>query len=133
MTSTITLHEANRKLDAYIDKALAQLPEGAELKERIRTEEESCDDVAGDEGKQYADREYQVTGIDPEKIPSYFDTLRTWWLANGFRVLDDERQYEYLWVENNTDHFRMALQTGSGSRLFLMGSSPCVWRNGTPE
>lgn len=133
MTSTITLDEANRRLDAYIDKALAQLPAGAALKERLRIEEESCDDVAGDDGKQHASRNYEVTGIDPDKIPTYFDTMRTWWLDNNFRILDNEPKYEYLWVENNDDGFRMTLEAASGGRLILVSASPCVWRNGTPE
>lgn len=133
MTSTITLDEANRKLDAYIAKALAQLPEGAGLKERLRIEETACDDIAGDEGKQHASRNYQVTGIDPAKIPLYFDTLRSWWLENSFRILDNEPKYEFLWVENNTDSFRMTLEAASEGRLILVAASPCVWRNGTPE
>lgn len=133
MTSTITLDEANRRLDTYIEQALAQLPPGAGLKERLRIEEESCDDVAGDQGKQHASRNYQVTGIDGDQIPSYFDTLREWWLQNGFRILDDEETYEYLWVENTTDGFRMTLTAASEKRLMLTSASPCVWRNGEPE
>lgn len=133
MTSTITLDEANRRLDAYIDKALAQLPAGVGLKERLRIEETACDDIDGDEGKQHASRNYEVTGIDPDKIPAYFDTLRTWWLNNNFRILDNEPKYENLWVENNDDSFRMTLKAASGGRLILVSASPCVWRNGEPE
>ncbi|MFD2468246.1 hypothetical protein [Amycolatopsis silviterrae] len=39
---------------------------------------------------------------------------------------------EYLWVENNADGFRMALQANSAGGLFLISTSPCVWPNGTP-
>lgn len=133
MTPTITLDEANRKLDAYIDKVLAQLPTGAGLKERLRIEEEACDDIAGDEGKQHASRNYEVTGIDPAQIPTYFDTLRDWWEQHDFRVLDDQPKNEFLWVENNSDSFRMTLKAADGGRLILISASPCVWRNGTPE
>lgn len=133
MTPTITLDEANRKLDAYIEEALAQLPPGAQLKERLRIEEESCDDVAGDEGKQHASRNYEVTGIEPEKIPNYFQTLRGWLKKNNFRVLEDKANNEFLWVENNSDSFRMTVKTVDQTRLILISASPCVWRNGTPE
>ena len=132
MDSTITLDEANRKLDAYIEQALAQLPAGAGLKERLRIEEEPCDDVAGDRGKQQASRNYQVTGIDAANIPSYFDTLRVWWQDNGFRILDNDPVDGFLWVENTTDGFRMTLKAADGGRLMLISSSPCVWRDGTP-
>ncbi|QFU93668.1 hypothetical protein [Amycolatopsis sp. YIM 10] len=132
MDSTITLDEANRRLDAYIEQALAQLPAGAGLRERLRIEEEPCDDVEGDRGKQQASRNYQVTGIDPVRIPSCFDTLRAWWLNNGFRVLDNNPADEFLWVENDADGFRMTLKAADGGRLMLISSSPCVWREGTP-
>lgn len=42
--------------------------------ERLRIEEESCDDFGGDEGMKHASRNYEVTGIDADKIPLYFDT-----------------------------------------------------------
>lgn len=134
MKPTITLDEANRRLDDYIDKAVAQLPAGASLKERLRIEEESCDDTGGgDEGMKHASRNYEVTGIEAGKIPSYFDTLRDWWQAHDFRVLDNEPKYEFLWVENNTDSFRMTLKANDQGHLFLISASPCVWPNGTPE
>ncbi|AXB47080.1 hypothetical protein [Amycolatopsis albispora] len=133
MDTTITLDEANRRLDAYITEAVAQLPAGAQLKERLRIEEEPCDDVAGEKGKQQASRNYQVTGIDPAEIPAQFETLRAWWQNNGFRILDNNPAGEFLWVENEADGFRMTLKAADGGRLVLISSSPCVWRDGTPD
>lgn len=133
MRPTITLDEANRKLDEYINRVKSQLPDEAQLKERLRIEEESCDDVAGDEGKQHASRNYEVIDIDSTKIPTYFDTLRVWWEDNNFRILDNDPKYEFLWVENNDDGFRMTLKANDQGHMFLISASPCVWRNGTPE
>ena len=38
-----------------------------------------------------------------------------------------------MWVENNTDGFRMRVTASDGGRLILIATSPCVWPNGTPE
>ena len=80
-----------------------------------------------------ANRSYQVLGLDPQEIPSYFGMLRTWWQANDFRVLDDKPVNEFLWVENSTDSFQMTLKANSKGGIFLLAGSPCVWPNGTPE
>jgi hypothetical protein len=37
---------------------------------------------------------------------------------------------QYLWVENNRDGFRLALQSNDVGGLYLTASSPCVWPNG---
>lgn len=135
MQPTITLDEANRTVDSYIERVVAQLPAAAKLKERLRFDGSPCDDPDdhGPLGRKTASRNYQVLGLDSGKIPQYFDTLRAWWERNGFRILDNNPRYEFLWVENNADGFRMTLKANENGAIFLIASSPCVWPNGTPE
>lgn len=135
MQPTITLEEANRKVDEYIERAHAQLPDTTKLDERLRFEDDPCDDPddQGPGGRKIASRNYEVTGIDASKIPAYFDTLREWWLKNSFHILENRRKYEFLWVENTEDGFRMTLKANDQGRLALIAASPCVWPNGTPE
>jgi hypothetical protein len=74
-----------------------------------------------------------VNGLDPKQVPAYFGMVRSWALANGFRVLDDKPVNEFLSVENNTDAFQLAFTANSNGGIFLSAGSPCVWPNGTPE
>ncbi|MEU6644195.1 hypothetical protein ABZ863_16790 [Saccharomonospora sp. NPDC046836] len=135
MQPTITIDEANRRVEEYVARAVKALPPEAEL--RLGYEERSgdCSDPTdhGPKNRVVANRDYNVLGLQPEKIPTYFDALRTWWLANNFRILNDTPPNEFLWVENNTDGFQMTLQANSKGELFLIAGSPCVWPNGTPE
>lgn len=135
MQTTITLKEANRKVDRYIEQAQAQLPPRSRLEERLRFEDSPCTDPDdhGPQGRKIAERSYEVTGIESSKIRDYFDTLKRWWTDNDFSVLDDDPPYKYLTVENNIDGVRLALQANDQGHLYLMASSPCVWPNGTPD
>lgn len=135
MQPTMTLAEANRAVDEHIANAVAQIPGDTRLDERLRFEDASCSDPDdhGPEGRKIASRNYEVLGIDPEQIPSYFDALKAWWLANGFAELDNEPKYEYLWVENTSDGVRMSLQANDHGNLYITAASPCVWPNGTPS
>ncbi|MDV6013736.1 hypothetical protein [Haloechinothrix sp. LS1_15] len=135
MQPTITLDEANDRLDDYIDRALAQLPDAAELTNPHHYHDRDCTDPDdhGPEGRKFASRDYEVVGLDPDEIPTYFDTLKTWWQNNNFRVLDNEPEYEFLWVENNDDSFRMTLKANQQGAMRIGASSPCVWPEGTPD
>lgn len=130
---TMNQDDANATVDKHIQDTLAQLP-GATLKERLRLEDDPCSDPEdhGPEGRVSAQRDYEVIGVDPVKIPQYFETINAWWNNNNFHVLDNQRKHEYLWVENNQDHSRLALQASEG-HLFLLASSSCVWPGGIPE
>lgn len=131
---TITLAEANRRVDDYIVRAFMALPPGLQLNERLRFTDDPCRDPddGGPQGRRIASRNNEIVGVDPAAIPGYFDTLREWWLANGFVVLDNEPEYEFLEVENTADGFRMTLKANRHGNLYLIASSPCVWPEGTP-
>ncbi|MBN6034440.1 hypothetical protein [Amycolatopsis sp. 195334CR] len=133
MDTTITQQEANRRVDEHLAAALRQFPPGAELHERQRFEADPCDDPddQGPPGRVIASRSTEVLGIEPARIPEYYDTMKAWWEANGFRVLDNEPPHEFLWVENREDAVRLTLEASAG-HLYLLASSPCVWPSGRP-
>jgi hypothetical protein len=135
MKPTITIAEANARVDDYIARAVKALPAEATLKLTLQELRGDCSDPTdnGPKNRVVANRSYQVLGLDPQKIPSYFSMLRTWWQANGFRVLDDKPANEFLWVENNADSFQMTLKANAKGGIFLLAGSPCVWPNGTPD
>jgi len=135
MQPTITIAEANTRVDDYIARAVKALPAQATLKLTLEERSGDCSDPTdnGPKNRVVANRSYQVLGLDPKQIPTYFNMLRSWWQANGFRVLNDKPANEFLWVENNADAFQMTLKANPAGQIYLLAGSPCVWPNGTPE
>lgn len=135
MQPTMTLDEANKRVDQYIADAVAQIPEKTRLSERARREDAECLEGMPSEltGRKQAEREYEILGIRSDLIPSYFDKLKKWWLENGFELVDNNPKYEFLSVDNKSDKIGLAIQANDKGHLYIMASSPCVWPNGTPE
>ncbi|GAA1020220.1 MULTISPECIES: hypothetical protein [Amycolatopsis] len=134
MQPTITIEQANQQVEEYSKKAREALPAEARYSLFASEQRGDCNDPSdnGPKNRVLASRTYRVEGLAKDKIPTYFDALRTWWQNHNFRVLDNNPPNEYLWVENNTDSFRMALEANPQGGLFLTSTSPCVWPNGTP-
>lgn len=135
MKPTITLEEANRLVDEHIQQAVATLSPNATLEVRGHETDGSCldPDDQGPTNRKSAQRSYKILGLESGKIPDYFDTLRTWWPNNNFRVLQNKPRNEYLWVENNGDSIRLSLQANDLGEVYINASSPCVWPNGIPQ
>jgi hypothetical protein len=135
MHPTITIDEANVRVDDYISRALKVLPAQVQLEVNSQERKGECSDPTdnGPQGRVVAGRSYKLLGLQTAAIPTYFDTLRSWWLANNFRILGDTPKNEFLWVENNADSFQMTLKANFAGGIFLLAGSPCVWPNGTPE
>lgn len=137
MRNTITEQQAVQRVQDNIRAAVTQLPPTARLEQQL-TDSAPCDDPTdnGPKGRVTASTTYQVHELLPDQYPHFFDLLRDWWQRNNYRVLDDSRLSPtdmYLWVENNHDGFRMALQSNDNGGLFITASSPCVWPHGSPE
>ncbi|KAA2250120.1 hypothetical protein F0L68_38915 [Solihabitans fulvus] len=134
MQNTMTQTQAAQRVEEHARRALAVLPRQARP-ELLIAETTQCDDPTdnGPLGRVIASVEYQVHDLPPAGFGEDFDALRTWWEANDFRVLADERPANpYLWVEHTGDGFRLALKANDLGELYLTGSSPCVWPDGTP-
>lgn len=135
MQNTITLAEANRRVEEYVSRARTALPPDANLRLDYLEKAGSCSDPTdnGPRNRLTASRHYSIDGVQRDRIPSYFDALRRWWVEHNFRVLDNNPRYEFLWVEHNEDGFQMTLKSNPSGELYLISGSPCVWENGTPE
>ncbi|MQA62789.1 MAG: hypothetical protein GEU86_15155 [Actinophytocola sp.] len=137
MEPTITLAEANRITEANAERMLTALPDGARLKPFSKYEEVACDDPddGGPAGRKFAERSYQITGLDSTKTAEYHDKLRDWWLDHDFEILREfpTEGDRLISVENSADGFRMSYETNEHGEMYLNSSSPCVWTNGTPE
>lgn len=136
MQPTMTAQQASLRVADYAQRAFAALPPPAALVKWAGDNNNPCDDPTdnGPQGRVVPYAEYKITGLPPDQYNHYFDVLRQWWASHGFRVLADDRPKDlYLWVENNGDGFRMALQANDVGPLYLTSTAPCVWPNGTPE
>ncbi|MPZ85688.1 MAG: hypothetical protein GEV28_37040 [Actinophytocola sp.] len=134
MHATITVEEAEHRVEEYFRQALAVLPAQARPEPSLIDTYE-CDDPTdyGPKGRKITSVNYQIHDLPRDEYPEYIADLERWWLDHNFRVLDDERPtYESIWVENN-DGFRMRIIASDKGKFVLIATSPCVWQNGTPE
>jgi len=135
MRPTVTVEQAEQRVEEYFRQVLAVLPAQARpVPGLIDTYE--CDDPTdnGPKGRKIASVDYQIHDLPQADYPEYISRIERWWLDHDFRILDDERpKRESIWVENNRDGFRMRVTASKGGKLILIASSPCVWPHGTPE
>lgn len=134
MKPTITIEQANKLVEQHLHRAMHVLPGDAKFVPQQQFRDSPCDDPDdnGPRGRVSADHEYEVRGLDKDKVPDYFDALRSWWTSHGYKVLDNHRKNEFLWVESKTDAVRLTFKVTLTGRMFLIASSPCVWPNGKP-
>ncbi|GAA4669580.1 hypothetical protein GCM10023214_75090 [Amycolatopsis dongchuanensis] len=135
MQPTITIDEANRRVEQYSTQVREALPAEAVYELSAYEDRGDCSDPTdrGPKNRVVASRTYQIQGLPAANVPSYFGAVRTWWQDHGFRILDDNPPNEFLWGENTADGFQMTLKSNFKGELFLIVSSPCVWPGGTPE
>jgi len=135
MHNTITVEQAEQRVEDYFRSALAVLPEQARpVPGLIDTYE--CDDPTdnGPKGRKITSVHYEIHDLPLNDYPDYVADLERWWRDHNFRILDDERPVEdSIWVENNDDGFRMRVTATKRGKFILIATSPCVWPNGTPE
>jgi hypothetical protein len=117
-----------------IHAAVAQLP-AARLEQQL-TRSMPCDDPTdnGPKGRVTASTTYHIHDLPPDQYPHFFDLLRDWWQRNNFRILDDSSHGAtdtYLWVDNNRDGFRMALQSNDNGEYLLLRARPVYGRTAT--
>ncbi len=135
MHNTITAHDAEQRVEDYIQQAITVLPSQHRLTNRFK-KTYACNDPTdnGPKGRVIATTDYQIDGLSPDQYDHHLDALKKWWIGHDFRVLEDARpKISYVWVENNGDGFRMAVKTNDRGEMYLIATSPCVWPNGTPQ
>ncbi|MEU3623393.1 hypothetical protein [Amycolatopsis coloradensis] len=134
MKPTMTIKQANQRVEDHLTRVREALPVEAHYELKRAEEQGPCLDPTdgGPNKRVVANRSYEVLGLPKENIPSYFTAVKAWAGTHDFRVLDNNPPNEYLWLENNTDSFRMAMQANDLGKLYLIASSPCVWPDGTP-
>ncbi|MCO1578251.1 hypothetical protein M8C13_21080 [Crossiella sp. SN42] len=132
---TITQQEATERVDGYIRAAIAQLPADAGFTQVV-ADVMSCEPSSdnGPRGRKVVSRAFETTAVPVAEFNRVFDTLKSYWVGNGYVVLEDSRPKDwYLWVQHQPDEFRLSVQGNARGLLAINASSPCVWPNGTPD
>ncbi|WP_157357478.1 hypothetical protein [Amycolatopsis nigrescens] len=133
MMPTISIQEANRLVDDYMEQGRRALSPDARLADDFRKDKMACDDPndQGPKGRFFATRDAEVVGLPGGNPETGFAPLRTWWQANGFLVTTDNGRAVY--AEHTSNGFRMSLEANDEGKVYLGVSSPCVWPSGNPE
>ncbi len=135
MEPTISLAEAVRKVDSYAEQARQALGPEVEFVNPYKDYDFPCSDADGGPARNRRDARvgYQLGGVAPAQIPVFFREIRSFWGRTGFVITDDDKKGRFLGAKNSADGFMMGLQANELNEIYLNVSSPCVWRNGTPE
>lgn len=142
MAATITGAQAKQRVEQLIRQAAAQLPLGARLKPTGPTGFAACDDPSdgGPAGRVFAELHYDVVYPQAATLEQAIPVLATFWQSRGYQIKKDLRNdptFARLGVQDPADKFYVEIvvyHRGSGRiDAQLIGSSPCVWENGTPS
>ncbi len=119
----VTESEAYERVESYVRRAAAALPDAARLEAKAAPGAGPCRGEPA--GRAVIRTTYLVRGLTDDDRP--FDTLVRWWQTHDFEVLDDLRpQRRYVWVTSQADGFRMSLRDNEKGELLLGAESPCV-------
>jgi hypothetical protein len=132
---TITIEQAEKRVEDYFRKTLAVLPEQARPEPGL-IDTYDCDDPTdnGPKERKITSVHYEIHDLRRDDYSEHVANLERWWRDHDFRILDDERPTEEsIWVENNEDGFRMRVTATDKGKFILIATSPCVWPDGTPE
>lgn len=130
MEKTPTIEEANRLVEKYLAEARSVLPGTLSTEPHYKETSGIC---GGNESDMVlATDSFKVSDLTTDQISKYFSMLREWWTHHDYRILEN-RGNEYLWVEHNSDGFRLTLKSNKDGEIYLISTSPCVWPNGTPS
>ncbi|WP_422770792.1 hypothetical protein ACN28C_29650 [Plantactinospora sp. WMMC1484] len=141
MQPTVTAVAAAQRVGEILREAHAQLPPGAELKPFGVSGVLPCDDPTdgGPAGRVFVEQQYEVVFPANWRTGQALANLADYWRRRGYTVVNDlrDRSDPRLSVQDPADGYRIGVAVhhrASGSvDIYLIGSSPCIWRNGTPD
>lgn len=132
---TLTKEEASQRADEHIQRAVAALSADPSLS-LLDDSAMECQDPTdnGPQGRYEVRKSYRLDKIPQERNSEVIDTLYRYWKTNNYRILDDYRSDDDMFVsiEHNGDAFRMSVIQNDAGELIVGASSPCVWPDGVP-
>ncbi|MBE1486702.1 hypothetical protein [Plantactinospora soyae] len=136
---TMTVGQAAERTEEIVREAQAALAPGTELETDL-DDTTPCDDPSdgGPPGRVFVEKHYKVVYPDGWPVNQALVVLAQYWEQRGYKVIKDLRSERnpQLAVESPNDGFRIGIEIypRDSGRIdaFLVGSSPCIWENGTP-
>jgi hypothetical protein len=140
MNATITLSQAKRQVDSYVQQAQATLPGHPTLVTNdpgAGADDLNCQDLQTglDLGTVQTQRTYRLGGMESVPVHVAFQALRDWSSKTGFRATSNNQNpggHSSIIVVNHTG-YGVTLEHNDTGAYYLSVSSPCVWPHGTPE
>lgn len=133
MEPTVSLADAQARLQKDIhDAATAVFPQGFTLEDQGPSPQNCTDSVGKTDGQVNMGMGFWVNGIERARNDEYFDALKNWWSTHGWSSKTDSRPKD-MFINATRDGYLMGLGSSVDGRLTIEGTTPCVWRNGTPE
>ena len=130
-TPTLTEQQANEQADQRITDAARQLSPQPELV-RKPNQDVPCTGLSNaGPAKVTIGRVYELRGLTPDRAPEYVDTLRRYWTAQGYQIMDGSAAYPLVRVEHPKDGFKLSFGVRNGIAE-LSAVLSCIWPDGTP-
>jgi hypothetical protein len=126
---SLSITEAQHRLDAYVRKAVTELPGSASLGRPLGpTPPLPCNDAdSHNAGDVNAQASFWITGVDAAATAAAFDAFVTHWKAQGWHIAADDRPGRGFVTMRSPDGYGLSLQTTADTqRLSIGGSSPCA-------
>ncbi|GIG86625.1 hypothetical protein [Plantactinospora endophytica] len=138
---TVTAVQAAQRVEEILRETHSQLPPGAELKPFGNSGTLPCDDPTdgGPAGRVFVEQQYEVVFPGNWPADQALPKLAEYWQQQDYKIVNDlrDRSDPRLSVEDPADGYRVSITVynrAPGSvDIYLIGSSPCVWQNGTPD
>jgi hypothetical protein len=128
---TLTEQQANEQADQRISDAAGQLSPRPELV-RKPNQDTVCRGLSSNgPDKLTIGRIYELRGLPLDRAAEYVDVLRNYWVAQGYKIMDDAATYPLVRAEHPSDGFKLSFSVRGGVAE-LSAVLSCIWPGGTP-
>ena len=137
--NTITIDQATQQLDQHFRNALDAITTaipGVTLEPQRDPLVGQCGPPHGTapRGQEFVGYGNALRNLPTERNAEVYTVVEQFWATHGWTVYADRRPADDAVYARSTDGYGMVVETSSDRTrtVFLSGSSPCVWPDGTP-
>ena len=139
MRPTMTLTQATGRVKQIVQEAFTQLPAGAELKDKGSPDPVPCEGAGGmNSGQVFVELDYELVHPGTWPTDQIIEILDRYWKSRGYALVRDSRDQRLpaaLVMRDNSDKTQIGVRVYYGTdgqiTAYLIGSSPCIWENGS--
>jgi hypothetical protein len=130
---TLTKEQAAQRVEQHLNAAVDQIVPRPALEPGLKSTLECFDPSDnGPLGRVTVEHRYLMPSVAPADGAAVLDILASYWNDHGYRLLRDQRDKRLAEIAVEADDgFRVVVTTNVAGQLSLIGSSPCVWPDGS--